>query len=377
MRELKRRLFLRTFLLALLLSQMGISPLAATATDWGYDDPVPNKKSPAAATSPETPYDDMKRQPAPKQPATTKTPGAKSKMAASFLQPDVIDVDHALRAKQAKNESLKQRQMEKQRMLASEWLELYSLVAVDPLTDEQKRRFEEKLVKAAGLGKADFEAIDKFWPLVKKTCLANTEQQSNYRDLFRALFRLEMRQQKENPIESELVAEIIGPERVAVPDNPPLTEDAVEAYADMTCFIYNQTHPGKSVDALDNRTVFVATLERRYMHCESSLEKLAMSNFALKWGKFKVLYADANDADKDKLFKRVSGTSPEPLRKDMINPALDAVMKNGPWVPALTSTNDFIPLSAGAAGSLSPQGVPSTTHPVKPAASPVRTKPKT
>ncbi|MFX5999100.1 hypothetical protein ABTF05_22220, partial [Acinetobacter baumannii] len=81
------------------------------------------------------------------------------------------------------------------------------------------------------------------------------------RDLFKALLRLEKRSGIANPEEDDIVDELLGPERVAVPGTPPLTEDAVEAYANMTCFIYEKTHPGKTVDALDNRTVFVASIE--------------------------------------------------------------------------------------------------------------------
>ena len=356
MTELKTRFFRLVFVTALAMAQSELSIMGAAAADWGYDDPGKKGGGESKVTTPEE-YDDMKRQPSPhvdpgKTAKVTSAHSAKSKdanpakskVATSFLQPDVIDVDHAMKLKQAKVESLKQRQLDKQHRLAGEWLELYSLVATEPLTDEQRKRFEERLVKAAAQGSPDFESIDKFWPQVKKVCLSNPEQQANYRDLLRALFRLEMRQQKVNPVESELVGELIGPERVAVPDKPPLTEDAVEAYADMTCFIYNQTHPGKTVDALDNRTVFVATIEKRYMHSESPLEKLAMSNFALKWGKFKVLYADADDADKEKLFKRISGTSLESLRKDIVNPPMDALMNNGPWVHALTAANDPAPI---------------------------------
>jgi hypothetical protein len=330
---------------------------SASAYDWGYDSPPPQNRDQSKPMPAFTENDPLARPSAQAAKAETSPPrgaatAAKSRNSksnkpakvASFSQPDVIDIDRAMRTKQVKIDTQRQQDLEKYHRLAAQWVELYSLVSTDPLTDEQKTRLEEKLVKAAAKGSKGLDAIDKFWPQVKKVCLANVEQQANYRDLLRALFRLELRDSKPNPLENEIVSEVIGPERIAVPDKPPLTEDAVEAYADMTCFIYNQTHPGKTVDALDNRTVFVGTLEKRYMNTANPLEKLAMSNFALKWGKFKVLYADANETDKDKLFKRISGASPESLRKDITNTTLDALMNNGPWVHALTATNDGKPV---------------------------------
>ncbi|HEY9682101.1 MAG TPA: hypothetical protein V6C86_11025 [Oculatellaceae cyanobacterium] len=326
---------------------------SAFAYDWGYDSPPSQAKEQSKPAPAFTENDQLIRPASNTSKVNTSTVSStrvkstkadKPTKVAAFAQPDVIDVDKAVRSKQARLDLQHQQDLEKYQKLASKWLELYSLVSAEPLTDEQKSRLNEKLLKAASKNSPGFAAIDKFWPQVKKVCLANTEQQANYRDLLRALFRLELREAKANSLENEIVSEVIGPERIAVPDKPPLTEDAVEAYADMTCFIYNQTHPGKTVDALDNRTVFVGTLEKRYMNTTNPLEKLAMSNFALKWSKFKVLYADASDTDKDKLFKRISGASPESLRKDISNPALDALMNNGPWVHALTTTSDNKPV---------------------------------
>lgn len=286
---------------------------------------APQKKAGARATT----------APAAAKPQTTAT--------AMFSQPEVIDVDKSMRVKQARTETAKQQLLDKNEKLVDEWLELYGLVASEPLTEEQRSRFRQKLmvVASAKSGNSSFSSIHKFWPLVKNCCHQNIEQQANYRDLFRTLLRLEVHDKQANPGEVELIGEVLGPERIAVPENPPLTEEAVEAYADMTCFIYAQTHPGKTVDALDNRTVFVATMEHRYMNDATHLEKLAMSYFALKWTKFKVLYADADDSDKQKLFKRISGTTPESLRKDITNDTLDAVMNNGPWVHALTSSSEL------------------------------------
>jgi hypothetical protein len=334
------------------------------SADWGYD-PADrakqnNGKAPGSSDWSAHETDELKRPSAADHSVKTappKKPGVKTSTAqgaakpqttatAMFNQPDVIDTDKSMRVKQARTESAKQQLLDKNEKLVNEWLEIYGLVAAEPLTDEQRSRFKQKLMTVAAAasaknGNSSFASVHKFWPLVKNCCHQNIEQQANYRDLFRTLLRLESHDKQANPIEVEMIGELLGPERIAVPENPPLTEEAVEAYADMTCFIYAQTHPGKTVDALDNRTVFVATMEHRYMSGATFLEKLAMSYFALKWSKFKVLYADADEGEKQKLFKRISGATPESLRKDIVNDTLDAVLNNGPWVHALTSSSDL------------------------------------
>ena len=354
----KRYWFLAMSLIAVL--SLWHAPQNVSA-DWGYDSADKSKQNNSKVgggsewSAHET--DELKRPSAADHSAKTapqKKPGVKTSASptgakpqttatAMFNQPDVIDVDRSMRVKQAKNESAKQQVLDKNEKLVDEWLEIYGLVASEPLTAEQRSRFKQKLmtVALAKSGNATFASVHKFWPLVKNCCHQNVEQQANYRELFRTLLRLESHDKQSNPIEVELIGELMGPERIAVPEVPPLTEEAVEAYADMTCFIYAQTHPGKTVDAEDNRTVFVATMEHRYMNGASPLEKLAMSYFALKWSKFKVLYADADEDEKKKLFKRISGATPESLRKDIVNDTLDAVLNNGPWVHALTSSSDL------------------------------------
>jgi anti-sigma28 factor (negative regulator of flagellin synthesis) len=331
--------------------------------DWGYDQSDKNARQNASKPGASGDWsahetDELTRPVPTSQSARTsqsKRPGQKATGAATetkspatrtamFSQPDEINLDKSMRVRQAKVETAKQQILEVNEKLVNQWLELYGLVSKEPLTDEQQSRFKQKLMAVAAAqkpGVSSFSSIQKFWPQVKSCCHQNVEQQANYRELFRALMRLEVHDKQANPNEVELINEVLGLERIAVPENPPLTEEAVEAYADMTCFIYAQTHPGKTVDALDNRTVFVATLEHRYLNEATPLEKLAMSYFALKWSKFKVLYGDADESDKQKLFKRISGLTPESLRKDITNSTLDAVLNNGPWVHALTSSSEL------------------------------------
>jgi hypothetical protein len=337
-------------------------PAAATKTngagDWGYGDgqgkPPENeaeektnpsaagKSAPAKKASPKATIN-----PHPTAPAKP------SQSKAASNQPEVIDMDGVHRKREAQQTATANANADREKQIVKRWLELYTLVAADKLSDDQQLRFSKVIAKALnGPQRADFEAIQTFWPLVQKETKDKPDQKDNFRDLFRCLMRLKLRNEELTDAQSEILAEVLGPVRVAVPGSPTLYEDAVEAYADMACFMYTVNHPGKTVDGLENRTIFAAVIYKKFNDAPTLSDKIAMVNFGLKWSKFKILYSDANAEQKEKLVERISGKAQPGSKMNLSDSALDAALAHGPWVKAL---NANIELKAKPAAGLLPK----------------------
>jgi hypothetical protein len=82
---------------------------------------------------------------------------------------------------------------------------------------------------------------------------------------------------------------------VAVAGNPAFTEEAVEAYADMACFLYEESNPGKSINAFDNRAMFASVVCEKFRNAPSAKDKDAMAAFDLSWSKFKCAWESASE----------------------------------------------------------------------------------
>src|ERR1700733_10967090 len=246
--------------MALLITPPADAANANGAGDWGYGDgqSKPNANETGAKTT------SAAQSPAAKKPQTKTTinphasvPPRTNQSKPATNQPEVIDIDSAHRKKEALQTATVKANADKEKQIVKRWLELYALVAADKLTDDQQSRFSKVIGKALnGPQKDDFEAIQTFWPLVQKETKDKPDQKENFRDLFRCLMRLTLRNESQTGADADILAEVLGPVRVAVPGNPTLYEDAVEAYADMACFMYTVNHPGKTVDDLENRTIF-------------------------------------------------------------------------------------------------------------------------
>jgi hypothetical protein len=348
------------------------SSLQARAADWGYDGSTTTKDSTPSVFSGKHPVEPTSTKQVPKgaikgaeanpfgrsspaqkstasplpQKATmssqTIAPPGSSKSATASAgknsnQPDLIDLHSVNKAREAREVAAAKTSAERERKTVSDWLEVYALVAQEhKLSDEQKERFSKELAKCLnGPEKSNFESVLSFWPLVQKSIKNNTEQKENYRSLFKALFRLQLHSGSLSEHESNILTEILGPERIAVPGTPSLTEEACDAYGDMACFMYSQNNPGKTIDAMDNRTIFSSVIQRKFTEAPSIADKLSMANFALKWGKFKVLFADANEAQKEQLADQITGKARGSKKPDVPNPSIESIMTHGPWVAAL------------------------------------------
>lgn len=286
--------------------------------DWGYE---PATKSPAASRV------------APKQKPSPRGGFAiQSNRVTSMLPPNTTPVekekDHNTQAVEA-------------------WLELYQFVSMDEeLTEPQQKLAQQSLYAKLLTGQSsEVLSILEFWPTVKRVAQLMPAQQNNYKDLFKALLRLQLRaaQATQSNLsetasgELELISQLLGPERVAVPGDPPLTDAAIKAYADMACFIFEQNHPGRTVDAEDNRTMFANVICDKYRNAPDGASKEAMLNFDLTWAKFKILWTKGTEADRQQMLsqwntgaKPVTAT-PVVQRPPVSDVTLAAVLNNGPW----------------------------------------------
>jgi hypothetical protein len=332
-------------LLNVLATPLSIAAKTDGANDWGYGDATgkPTEVSgPGVSTAPGKSTSSAK--PTQTKAKTNSTANAHPVAPAKPLQaqehsnqPEVIDLDSVHRRKEALQTATAKANAQKEQQIVKRWLELYSLVAPEKLTADQETHLSKAIAKGLnGAQKSDWEAIQSFWPLVQKETKDKPEQKDNFRDLFRSLMRLQLRNDESSGA-SAVLAEVLGPVRVAVPGNPTLYEDAVEAYADMACFMYTVNHPGKTVDGLENRTIFAAVIYRKFNEAPTLSDKIAMVNFALKWSKFKILYNDANEEQKSQLVERISGKAQPGSKMSLSDPALDAALAHGPWVKALNA----------------------------------------
>jgi hypothetical protein len=211
------------------------------------------------------------------------------------------------------------------------WLQLYSLVSSQPLTNDLINEIKTDLGKKLKTDKkAQVMQISKFWPQVQKNIADQPDAKSLFATLFRALLRLQLGSNTTDAEDKNILSQVLGPVRIAVPGDPPLTEEAVDAYNDMACFLYEQKNPGKTIDAIDNRTIFASVIAKKFDEAPNHLAKTAMANFALTWSKFKLVWANANDATRNSLLAQFQGTS-SGAKVAIADPFTETILHNGPW----------------------------------------------
>lgn len=221
------------------------------------------------------------------------------------------------------------------------WQQLFQIAAKSPLSEEQQKRFESYMLAKSKLDEAhaqEVRSILKFWPALISAMKDKPELEEGYVNLFHALLRI----REAMPIEklsvpgdltsdSDLITELLGIQRIAVADTPPLTEEAVNAYADLTCFIYEQKNPGKTVDADDNRALLARVVADKFRAAPTENDKRAMAHFDLSWAKFKILWDNADETTRklmlEKLTKSGAGSTLA-LGKD---PLMEKVLGSWPW----------------------------------------------
>jgi hypothetical protein len=338
---------------AALLTLVVTAQSAAQAADWGYDEskqPTELKASPAKSLHPKA-GNPFARTPAVKPTPVSEPTEATEGMSAGgagALMPLKATPAQASTAPSAAahppvkttvKPAAKGAAAAKPRATASpakssgaveDWIELFELVSKEQITAEQKARYREALTHKLGTDRgAEVSQITAFWPEVRGRIKNSEDEKTAFAALFRALLRFVLKSKNASEDDSTILSELLGPERISVPGDPPLTEDSVDAYGDMACFMYEQSHPGKSVDAIDNRTVFASVIARKYSEAPTEKDKRAMSNFSLSWAKFKVMWLAADATDRKQLYEQIAmGKPPASAVKD---PLVTAIFANGPW----------------------------------------------
>lgn len=198
------------------------------------------------------------------------------------------------------------------------WLELLGLISqssaelpekfsADKLSSQlqgdQGERFRKVL--AEHIQDAEVAKIQNYWGQLKPK-LNDMDQRDNYRLLLRALLRMKAAKMEDsNPIK-DVILEALGPDRIAISGNTSLSEDAIGAYTDMTCLLYEKTHPGKTVDADDNREIFAQLVRNKFEQAPTEADKKAMNAFPLTWSIFRILYTNASEAERDKMSRELA-----------------------------------------------------------------------
>lgn len=320
----------------------------AAASDWGYE----GESEKPAAVSPIAPTKPVESKPAPPKPQTKTAATVKA----------LSDLDS--------------------------WLEIFALIASSPEDDDRNavRKLEtlspelkenlSRFIKSKLDAKVPvYQGISPLWQEIRTKVDHSIDYKESYRMLFRALTRhwllktdkaasfdgktatalaLTPADSQNAPAQpqapapkldatgesEELFTELIGPSRIAEPGNPPLTDDAIKAYSDMTCFLYAKKHPDKSVDQDDNRLIFAGVVRDKFINAPSAQAKLAMSNFDLTWASFRCRYLDSSPAEKERMsitvsapVKAASGDSTAALT----NKTILSLFSKGPWAEGLAN----------------------------------------
>jgi hypothetical protein len=213
------------------------------------------------------------------------------------------------------------------------WNQIYQIASGKKLTDEQKKKLGEVVKKAP-----NSQSVTAFWPKVTEYLVLHPEQKENYVRLLRALLRWKARTLTATAggaapsaiatEEAGLIGEVLGPERLAVPGSPAFSEEAVEAYADMACFLYEQQNPGKTIDAFDNRAMFASVVCEKFRNAPTDKDKRAMAAFDLQWAKFKVAWEAANESTRKDMLTLLEKSGAGSAEASTHDPVLHSILEN-------------------------------------------------
>jgi hypothetical protein len=312
------------------------------SSDWGYEgapEPiVPERavalplKRPEAKPAPKTPAQKAPHAQVNSQPQKAGAP-SKERSAVKGKAPNTV----APAAAAVKPDPL--------RPSLAAWVQIYQMAGARDLNDDEKARLTKALSqrsKQDASGLASVEAPLSFWPRVKTYVADHPEQKENYQSLMKALLRFRQRDltarlgqgdaSAQDPAsdESNLIGELLGPVRLAADGSTPLTSDAVDAYADMACFLYEQRHPGKTIDALDNRAVFATVIGEKFRNAPSDRDRKAMAGFDLTWAKFKIIWTGADAGTRKQLLDRLENKGANSASEGAVDPTLNGVLKYWP-----------------------------------------------
>ncbi len=311
--------------------------------DWGYDEPPTNNARPVLA-KPVPRQDAAGPSSAPKNTGLSKPNNASSKKAGSTALKNAQNAETSDKTDVATLEAPPV--LDDSRC----WLEIFALCASSATDDDRKeilqlgtissdQKNHLKAIIAKKLenpeSKARYEGIAAQWKLLRPKITAELDTKESYRLLFRALIRHAMPTiVATNKEFSEYLQDLLGPVRIADSGPPPLTEDAVSAYADMTCFLFKKRKPDRSVDGDDNRQVFVAVIKERFTQAPNAAAKAAMTNFDLTWACFRCRFMEVSESEREKLSQLMASQDSKnsaQLKAELLSPSILKLFAIGPW----------------------------------------------
>jgi hypothetical protein len=200
------------------------------------------------------------------------------------------------------------------------WMEVFALAASSSTEDDRnqiltlgtlpadtRKKLEKMTFEKLDQNLPEYLGITAVWKPLSQKIAEDIDYKESYRLLFRSLLRHAVSRIEATAPEAEAIQELLGPARIAEMGPPILTEDAINAYSDMTCFLYQKRHPDHTVEGDDNRQLFAEVIRQKYTDAPNPAAKKAMCNFDVTWASFRCRYLDANAAEKDKLITTISG----------------------------------------------------------------------
>lgn len=232
--------------------------------------------------------------------------------------------------------------VDKDQQAARCWVQLFQTVSKEKMDYGQQKQMEAYIVGKAHMGEKqtqELRSILKFWPRLINELKDKPDMEMHYADLFKALLRLHERTDTEklsvpgSPFgsDADLIGQLLGLQRLAVAGDPSFSEDAVNAYADMAVFIYEQQHSGRTIDAADNRTLFAKVVVEKFNRAPTPADQRAMASFDLAWSKFKIIWFSSSPATQRVLLEKLVNSGANSSLAVTKDPLLDAVLANWPW----------------------------------------------
>ncbi|MBU6451508.1 MAG: hypothetical protein KGS72_07005 [Cyanobacteria bacterium REEB67] len=296
---------------------------------------------------------------------------------------------------------------EKTRDLRS-WMQIYALAASSASEDDRnqilglntlneglRKKLEKSTFEKLETDVPQYKGVSAIWQPISVKVVADIDYKESYRLLFRSLLRHALGHMDQSSSEAEPLHEILGPTRIAEMGPPILTEDAINAYSEMTCFLYAKNHPDHTLEGDDNKQLFADVIRQRYHDAPNPEAKKAMCNFDLTWAAFRCRYLDSSESEKAKLLASISAASvapgesaaagPRPARGETAkgrggqgmspSPRMLKIFAIGPWAekiiaaatPAQTATAEKLDMSkplTSEASKAKGEAVPTKTTPV-------------
>lgn len=257
------------------------------------------------------------------------------------------------------------------------WMELFAVCASSPseddrkilaslgtIADQEKEELKEFLNSREKL--EAYSSLKPIWLQLRPKVLQELDYKDSYRLLFRALLRHALSDPRTNlsAAQKATIQNLMGPSRISEPGPPVLTEDAINAYADMTCFLFQRRKPDRSIDGEENRQVFADVIKQRYNQAPNFQAKAAMCNFDLTWACFRCRYLAMDEEGRARLSKLMAAGGGKELKAELTNPEILKIFALGPWSEKNKEQTAPLSQNTGEAGAL-PEAAKAQALPLK------------